>query len=208
MGTFTTRYVYEKTINMTGNGVATTTWDPAAKNASINLTNGNLTATDNTTGGFQAVRAIASQSSGKRIFKVHIDVFTSNHIVGIANATESLSFAPGVLDANGIGLAADGQVWCNGVNPTGSPVSVFAVGDDVWCAVNIDGMLIWWKTNAGNWNNNGSANPATGVGGINMTTAGLAAGPYFPMIAFTGAVGEAMTADFAPASPPSGFGNW
>lgn len=50
-------------------------------------------------------------------------------------------------------------------------VSGFATGNRVSFAADLDAGLFWVRTGAGNWNNSVTANPATGVGGIDLSWA-------------------------------------
>jgi hypothetical protein len=188
-----------------GGGVVTTTWNPADKNANVTLSNGNLTATD--TSGTSPVRAIASHSTGKFYYSVHLDALAGNGTTGIANSAATLGNFVG-SDNNGVAYnPSGGSVLANSAALATIQTSV--QGNTVDVAVDIGGQLIWFRTNGGNWNNSGTANPATGTGGISF--ASVAAGPYFP--AWAGfAASDAVTANFGAAAytfaAPAGFGNW
>lgn len=187
---------------------ATTTWNPADKNAGITLSNGNLTATNPATSTFISARAIASHSTGKYYYELHSDVQNTFNFPGVGNATGPLSNFAG-SDANSVGWVANGNVFINNVAVTG--IQTFVQGDTCCIAVDLGNSKIWFRTNGGNWNNDviANQNPATNTGGISIS--GLAAGPYFPMLtqhdpldkntANFGATAYAQTA-------PSGFGNW
>lgn len=187
---------------------STTTWNPADKNAGITLSNGNLTATTNASA--ISVRGIASHSTGKFYYSIHIDALTNvNYLIGMGNASMSLSSFVGA-DANGISLnTGNGQILVSSASI--AVIQTAAQGDTVDMAVDIGGQLIWFRTNGGNWNNSGTANPATGVGGISYAASGLGAGPYFPAWAGFGSA-DAITANFGASAyafaAPAGFGNW
>lgn len=189
---------------------AATTWDPANTNAAITLSNGNLTATQNTAGGFRAYRALASHTTGKYYFEIHADTASANYFSGIGNASASLADFPGDNN-NSISIGSDGKVWLNGTNPTGSPVLAWTTGDTLSVAVDMGNTKIWFRTNGSGWNNDviGNQNPATNTGGISFST--MAAGPWFPMDA-SGVLNDAFTANFGGTayaqSTPAGYGNW
>ncbi len=88
--------------------VASSTWNPADKSASITLTNSDLTATHLTGGGM--VRGVQGHSSGDYYF----EIFSTNVVVlGIAKSTAALTF-PG-SDADGWGYYAnDGHLYNSG----------------------------------------------------------------------------------------------
>jgi len=188
--------------------VATTTWNPADKDANIGLTGGNLTATK-TGDGASVVRSVASRSSGLYYYEITFSVFTGSFSgVGIANGTASLSAFMG-SDVNACIWLSDGRVYVNNSNFTN--IQSWAQGDTLCTSFDATNKLIWFRTNGGNWNNSGAANPATGTGGIDLAANGLAAGPYLASIQ-TWLDTNASTANFGATTyaqtAPSGFGNW
>jgi hypothetical protein len=201
------RVIYTQAL--ASGGSPPTTWNPADKSAGITLSNANLTAAQNTSGA-NNVRAIASHSTGLYYFEAHMDVRTAQLLVGISNSTASLTAFSG-NDNNAIAVNSDGQVWLNGANPTGSPVASFLTGDTVSVSVDMGNHKIWFRTNAGGWNNDilANQNPATNTGGISFST--MAAGPWFPVLSLA-TLNDAGTANFGATSyaqsVPSGFGNW
>src|SRR5260370_29599172 len=84
---------------------ATSTWNPVDKEASIALTNGNLTATNGGGFGYHTIRATSSSSSTNKYFEITINV-TGNSVatVGIANSTES-------LNGNAVGDTTNSVGW-------------------------------------------------------------------------------------------------
>lgn len=192
-----------------GGGSPTTTWNPSDKNANLTLSNGNLTATA-TAGGFTSLRAIASDSSGKRYYEAQLtgSINANNTTIGAGNSSATLASFVG-NDANAVGFAGSGTAFINSAGTGG--LQTFTYGDTVCVAFDIGAQKIWFRTNGGNWNNDviANQNPATGAGGL--STATMAAGPYFPM-AGTDSAGDAWTANFGGSAyaqaVPSGFVNW
>lgn len=182
-------------------GATATTWNPSDKSANITLSNGNLTYTDGAAS-YAGVRAIASLSGLKYWEMVLTIIATPASVtIGIGNASASLSSFEG-SDTNSIGVSGNGVVFGGGGQ---GPVAGWAQGNTLSIAVDTANNTIWWRTNAGNWNNNASANPATNTLGI--TLSGLAAGPYYPM-GLGLAVNDSGVANFGPSfsqSVPSGF---
>jgi len=194
--------------------VSTTTWDdsiPGTTIRDITLTNGKLTATANLNGSGPGVMAASSKSTGKYYFEAHIDAFAVEWWIGIVNAGGNIVYPPGVYDDHGAGYrASDGLVVKNGFATAGN-VQPASVGGTICVALDASAGLIWFRVNGGNWNNSGTANPATGVGGLNVA-GGTFAPPYFPKWTGGGNLNDACTVNFGGSayafSVPAGFGNW
>jgi hypothetical protein len=100
-----------------------------------------------------------------------------------------------------------GNIWANG-SSAGVTLSVPTTGQIVCIAADLDNRKIWFRTTAsGNWNNSGTANPATNTGGITIP-----AGTMVPFTVFGGSGGLAnnvITANFGATAfsgaIPSGF---
>lgn len=91
-------------------------------------------------------------------------------------------------------------------------IQTFASTNRVCLAVDIDNALIWFRTTSGSWNNNGSADPATGVGGIDLTYAWSGASNMLLWPAMMNGSTSAqslflITADFT-QTVPSGYSSW
>jgi hypothetical protein len=156
---------------------------------------------------------VASASAGKKYWELTATTITTqaSHIVeGIANNSLPVN-GPAFLGSNfnGIGWAGDGAVYMNGGRA--ATIQGWQQGDVLSFAVDLGSNRIWFRTNAGDWNNNAANDPATNKGGID--TSALAGGPYF---AFgeggDSGLGDTLTANFGGSayvqSMPSGFGNW
>ena len=78
-------------------------------------------------------------------------------------------------------------------------------------AVDLGSKRIWFRTNAGSWNNDAANDPATNTGGIDIST--LVGGSYYAFGQGGNSGGEdSMTANFGKSvytqSVPRGFGGW
>lgn len=183
------------------------TWDPAKTDASITLSNGNLTGTG-TVNALKTGLATLSRSAGKYYWEVVCNAsFTTNDNIGFGNAATADTYLG--FDANSIGWINDGRVLLNNIN-IGS-VATWASGSILSVAVDMGAKLIWFRVGAGNWNNDvlANQNPATGTGGRSLST--LSAGPYFPAMC-PGQINTQFTADFGATafaeSMPAGFLQW
>ena len=103
--------------------------------------------------------------------------------VGLANYYESLWQYPGYSN-DSIGYFDDGRVFINS-NPVAT-YAAFNEGGFVDIAVDTDAALAWFRADGGNWNAGGSADPATGVGGLDISALigqgypiSLALGPWY-----------------------------
>lgn len=188
----------------------TTTWSTTDKTAGCALSGGNLVATF--TGNNQGVRAIDRVYNGKYYWEVAFTTSPLNLGVGVCLGTTTLSTIFSASSANtSANLAGNGTITLFGTS-TGINIGTFSAGGVACIALDADADLIWFRSGAaGNWNNNASNNPATGVGGISI--AAFAAGPMglyphagcanssaatanFGATAFTGAVPAGFTSGF------------
>lgn len=159
------------------------TFDPATSSASVTLTNGNLTGT---AGPFatgkqqQTARSTISHTTGKWIFEVTAGTITSNWAVGICNGT----FDPGNglgADINGVGFYPVSPImagYFNNVQGFGAAAGTAADVNGAIFTVAFDAAAqLYWVTSpamraaygAAAWNDSGTANPGTGVGGLSYS---------------------------------------
>lgn len=212
------------TLGITGAGSGTHTapagpfkLDSADAGGVVTLSNGDLTATK--TGGtatWQTVRSVsgAYRSTGKHYFEVQstgLHATLSEVAVGLADAATTVAgLALGDSASGTIGLrASTGEILLNGSAQAtlgdwrgdASPVQV---------AVDLGADLAWFRRSGGNWNASGTADPATGAGGIDIS--GLASS-LCPSVS----VRRAGTADNATVNygatafngtVPSGYSAW
>lgn len=180
--------------------MAATTFDPNNKSSAFALSGSNLIATSSGAANVRATRSL----TGLSYFEITVTTLTGSIGIGLCNYTFGVTGTTLLgTDNNGLRLSNGGNVVLNGA--VLSTIQTFVQGDVVCVAVDIKNRLIWFRTNGGNWNNNASNDPATGVGGIDYSSMNL--GPLFPEVScsLTGAVLTAkFTSGFAQAVP-SGF---
>jgi len=188
-----------------------TTWSTTDKSAGVTLSGGNLVATF--TGASQGVRAIDRVYTGKYYWEA---TFTTpiNLGIGICLGDSSLGLLSFSNAANTsvIVSAGAGLVLVFG-GTVGITLGAFAAGAVACFALDASADLIWFRNGAaGNWNASASANPATGVGGLNIgTLSGLSGGGavgFYPCASGGGGSGVA-TANFGATgftgAVPAGF---
>jgi|AntRauTorckE5430_2_1112549.scaffolds.fasta_scaffold05988_3 hypothetical protein len=176
-------------------------WDTTFQTGFITYSNNGGQA-NNTAGAIRYARSAQGQTTGKRMFQ--INTIGTLSFAGIADV--NLPVGGGSSSINGTERVGwlFGNVVSSGSNvPMGEGVNT---ADTVQIAVDLDARLLWIKKESVSvWNNNASANPATGVGGVSIANmpvsvlpvAGLASGPE------NGAI-----LNLSPATRPAGFGTW
>jgi hypothetical protein len=178
------------------------TWNPA-DSVNITLSNGNLSAANNNVSG-GGTRATVGKSTGKYYWEVKVDVWAgANSWPGVIQSAVGL---PGSLFTAGTsGVNSTGQIYVNTAG-TSSLLGGRASGDTIGIAVDFGARLLWMRVApAGSWNGSGTADPATGVGGLNINAL---TGTLFPV--FNGfAVGDKATVNLGATAfsgvVPSGF---
>jgi hypothetical protein len=197
--------------------MANTTWSTTDRvNATLSGTN-NLTVTTTAGGG---ARTIDRQGAGKYYFEYTCTTVAVSCAVGVGNGIAVIAG----INVTPVGTAAvgltSGVIAVNNAN-TGSSLGARASGDIIGVALDDDNKLIWFRVApSGNWNGSGTANPATGVGGLSIAAisldsrllplcgwfAAVGSGDVitanFGDSAFTGAVPSGFTSGFPTGSPP------
>ncbi len=162
--------------NLTTIDALDTSFDPDNKHAALTLSNGNLTATATSgIGSGAATRSTKSYLRGSRYCEFTAVAGTSgNVVVGLLNGTPNLfsGFALGYTNT-GIGYCNDGTVYVNSVLL--ATISTWTTSDVVAMHFNPTMRKVWFRKNAGGWNNDTLANqnPDTGVGGYDVSAFGL-----------------------------------
>ena len=192
-----------------GGGGPFATWDPAHLGAQQTLSSGNLTTTLAGPNVVSSTLATSGQSTGKFYYEVTVNSslgFTAQAF-GLAAISFPLTDSLGTDAGNvSLGWRSDGTVQAFSI--VIATIQGWTVGDTISIAVDFGGSLIWFRTNGGNWNNSGAADPATGVGGISFSLSGSA---FFPATTLQVA-GDQWTANFGASAYaftiPAGFANW
>lgn len=181
--------------------VTYSTWNPSDKDASISLTNGNLTTTTTSGTGWVIVRSTVSVSSGKWYWEYHNDsgaVYFG--MEGIATSAANLA-SYGGSDAYGWSYYAAGGNKVNNASFTAYGATYIA-GDTIGVALDMDNGKIYFSKN-GTWQNSGD--PVAGTG---YAFSGLS-GSMFATVSHNGTYVTAVTANFGSSaftySPPTGY---
>lgn len=192
---------------------APNTFDPANSKASLAFSNGNLTVSGTTISATGAVaRALRSgfQQATYCEFKFTTIGSAGGSGVGIINATQDphLGHYLGDTGSNSLGYYGDGSVFFN--NATLTTLAAYTSNDVIGMHVHHGLKKVWFRKNAGGWNNDviANQNPDTGVGGITFAALG---DPISPAIDIESATGVCV-ANFGAAAyaqtPTVTAGNW
>ena len=183
-----------------------TTWNSSDKSANVSLSGGNLVATA-TTSAAGGVRGTAVVNSGKAYFETTITYSSiTDNFVGVATLAKSLV-------TTGAGAAwvdvFGGWMYINSGANSGN-IGNFNSGDVLCTALDLTNQRVWFRRNNGTWNNSGTADPSSNVGGFDVSAlfTGIAAYPH----AMFSATGMTDTANFGATAfaqtMPSGYSNW
>jgi hypothetical protein len=182
----------------------------------VTLSGGNLVAT-NTTGASNDCGArvpTAMQNSGKFYFEAKVTAFvggTANG-VGIAPATTAPNNNYADLTGSTSGWNSiqfsGGGVFSNGSLVSPASLGARSNGDVIGLAVDLDNRMMWFRVApSGNWNNSGTANPATNTGGVAIPAGAL--GPFCNFGGGGSAANNITTLNFGASTfsgaVPSGF---
>jgi hypothetical protein len=184
------------------------TWNPADKGTTNTiLSNGNLTygaGSSNTTN--DGCRSTQGITAGKFYFELTSAGSTTLTMLGVGLLS---SVFGNILSGVGGSFAvyiANGHIWDNATDTT---ISIGAASPGtVYCfAIDLINMRGWIRNGAGNWNNSGTANPATNAGGQDISWMGSAA--VYALVASNVNANPIVTANFGATSfaqaVPSGF---
>jgi hypothetical protein len=177
----------------------------------ITLSGSDLIGTVGASANYNSVRATTQQlkgGSGKVYFEFEWLSFTDSGEEGVGIATRSAALDGSATnnwigwDANSVGWYPDGGVR----GPSGAVNNIQTITTTQTGCVAIDfaNSTIWFRTNAGNWNNSGTANPVTNTGGISFSAL---SGQVLPMMT-TGFSGTSVEFNFSgpfAQTPPTGF---
>jgi hypothetical protein len=124
--------------------------------------------------------------------------------LAVGVGTSSFNLTGGTTTNAAVVIRLNGPIQINN-SASGSQIGTINPGNVIGVAVDFTAHLIWFRiAPSGNWNGSGTANPATGAGGLNISAL---SGALFPL--FTGGSGDVCTANFGASAfsgtVPSGF---
>lgn len=167
---------YPSPLLGSSSGSAVTTWNPAALGSNLSLSNGNLRVTQLGPDGFSMVLSTTSKTTGKWYFEV-----TNSGGPGGGGAPDIGVVLPStalngfIYNGANVGYVTDGNIRANGAGTLATTTAWSASGAVACVAVDFAARLLWFRVPGGLWNNDASANPATGTNGIAFTGAASSA---------------------------------
>lgn len=188
------------------------------------LSGGNLTVSTTNADNFQDARTDVVLTGGKYYYEVTLESLgvvanEPNLQAGFCD-TSYVQFTNELGDnAHSVGIFVIPTLNQYSINFANSATAFAAgtptIGQVIGVALDIGNAAIWARLGAGNWNNNASANPATNVGGINLSSWLATGNPVniFPCAQLQPSSGTAtastLTFNFGATAfanaPPSGF---
>jgi phage gp46-like protein len=184
------------------------TWSTTDISSGITLSNANLTATSGSTAD-KGVRSTTSRSTGKYYVEfTNTSWAGADTGAGIATSSATLA-AIGLAGAGGFVTFTSGAIYFNGSN-TGINTGFSNSATTVCMAVDLGNMRGWFRTANNNWNNSGTANPATNTGGIDISAL-FATNPAFLLFCSNGSGANAtinLGGSAFTYTAPAGFTAW
>ncbi len=143
------------------------TWNPSDKSAQATLSGGNLT-WSNGDANNQGVRSIVGKTSGLLYHEYKIlNTGGGRNDCGNGIAASSFVFSSSNT-LNILWMFNSGAIFFNNAS-TGKTLGSRSNNDIISVAVDFPHLKAWMRANAGNWNGDASANPATNTNGIDVS---------------------------------------
>jgi hypothetical protein len=183
-----------------------TTLDPANRDSSITLSNGDLTATKGGTNALKSVRSVLGVSSGKHYFEITVSqagAASPFMLIGVGTSAVDLASFVG-NNASGWGYYQEtGNKFTNN-SGAAYGANWLTNGDIIGVALDMDAGKVWFRKN-GTWQ--ASGDPAAGT---NEAFSGLSGTMYAYLSLYRQtATAQQLTANFGATAfahtPPAGF---
>lgn len=178
-------------------------WSTVEKVSTITLTNSNRTATGSGSGN-ERILGDTYHWTGKYYCEIQGWTNSSNGGVGLGTGQTP-------LDDIGFGFDYDLDSGGNLHTQFDGSGSFTALGNPsghtVCIAVDFDNDKLWYRLDGGNWNGSGTANPATGTGGISITGKPALVPMVWMQSSSASATLATASANFL-QTKPSGFSDW
>lgn len=174
---------------------------------SATYSNGNRTLNGSTT----CTGSLIWKKTGKWAVQFSADTVSgSSNVFGVGIADENFEFSVKTLDnsTHGIAYRNDGKIFRNGIQ-VGSTFDTYTTGDQIDMCYDADAKLLYFRRNrggvTGNWNGSAPANPATGVGGIDVSSFSATYIHPAAQLNTCQCTSNFAASQFVNFTPPSGF---
>lgn len=181
------------------------TWNPTDLDASVTLSNSNLTMTS-AAGGYRGSSGWQGRTTGKWYWEFLTGASFGGFSGGGFLKSGSSRTTYGGSGGSGIILYASGSVW-NGSSQGGAGIGTLGTAQVVGMASDLDNNLNWYTKDGVTWSFSGA--PASGTGG---KAGGWTPGDIVKPVVVLQANGHIVTGRFRAANftltPPTGFNPW
>lgn len=165
--------VFVELTRSTGGTATGTTLDLATSATTLAIYNDRLWLANIIGQNAANAKATTSHTTGKWVFAANLRQHSTSNAVMIGLALPSLSVSAQVgTTANSVAVWHDGAVYVNATtfaSTIGANAALnYTGGGELQVATDFDAKLIWFRVGTGLWNNNASADPSTGVGGVSI----------------------------------------
>ena len=152
------------------------------------------------------VISTSGKTSGKYYFEGTFTTLAGGNNYGIGIGDPATTYTNMSFATTGGMMFRSGNIWANG--NSGVSLGARSAGNVIGIAADLDNHKIWFRVApSGNWNNSGTANPATNTGGITITTNTMV--PFGIFGGTGGVANNVLTANFGASAftgtVPSGF---
>ena len=179
-------------------------WSSVDKSSGITLSNGDKTATVNVAAvhGVHSTKSQWGGTAGRYYAEILCNTAISKLGLQLAAASE-ITTSP-----NGFTVASSGNIFDQGGQVVGNIGTALAPGDVLGIAWDSGTQTAWFRKNQEPWNNNASANPATGANGLSSGLGAAATCLWFQGTALNVSVTlRTELAEFTQGIPYS-FSSW
>jgi len=154
---------------------------------------------------------MSGQTIGKWYFECTLSAppVGANVAFGVGTTTSDFTNMGANATVGALCYLVTGNIWANAVNST-KTLGARTNGQTIGCAVDLNTKKIWFKLvtgGGGNWNGDGTADPATNTNGVSIPIGMLV--PFCTFGGTGGTAGNSLTANFGGTAfvgaVPSGF---
>ena len=198
---FSLREAYVAAASVAAGEPIADAWNVNDKDASIALSNGDKTATGSDGGAVRSTTVVSNGEAGKYYAELYLDDIGGGMHFGIQDTSYERNDSIAAFR-----LANDGEIYCFDTYAT--TISAFSNSDVMCVAWDTGAELLWFRRNDEDWNDSGTANPATGTGGIDVSDAASVEHALKAYLSTGTVVTLRVELNDFSETVPSGFSSW